>query len=339
VKRKPPSKGLGGVPVRAAVAACTALLLAGCGASTASGGASGSYPSKPVTLTAPADPGSGWDTTARALAEAMQKEGLTDTALPVQNRTGATGCVWLGQMVTAHKGDDYNIAVTSTPILSTYLRGECEHSYKEVSMIATIMVENYLLVVPSGSKYQSADDLLTAIKENPQAVPIAAAGDDQLPFALLVKAAGGDPSKINFIEYEGGGDEITALLNGDVQAAVAGVSEFRGQIESGDLKGLAVMREDPLDPPLDDIPTAPSLGYDVTLGNWRGIYGPPGMSQEAISYWQQKLKKTLDTPTWDKLAQRNQWQELYLIGDEMKQYLANANQDIEEGLKDIGAID
>ncbi|HEU5045201.1 MAG TPA: tripartite tricarboxylate transporter substrate-binding protein [Nocardioidaceae bacterium] len=339
---RPKLQGLGGAPARVAVAACVALLVAGCGSSNASSGDSGSgdsnYPSQPVTLTAPADPGSGWDTTARALVEAMDKEDLADSPIPVQNRTGATGCVWLGQMVNAHKGDDYNIAVTSTPILSTYLRGECDHNYHEVSMIATIMVENYLLVVPSDSKYQSADDLLAAIKQDPQSVPVAASGDDQLPFALLVKAAGGDPSKINFIEYEGGGDEITALLNGDVSAAVAGVSEFRGQIESGDLKGLAVMRDKPLDPPLDNIPTAPSLGYDVTLGNWRGIYGPPGMSQDAISYWQDKLKQTLATPTWDELAKRNQWQELYLIGDDMNSYLAKANEDIKEGLKDTGAI-
>jgi putative tricarboxylic transport membrane protein len=312
-------------------------VLAGCGASSASNGGS-DYPTKPVTLTAPADPGSGWDTTARALVEAMDKEGLSDSPVPVQNRAGATGCVWLGQMVTAHKGDDYNISVTSTPILSTYLRGECDHNYHEVSMIATIMVENYLLVVPSDSPYQSADDLLAAIKQDPQSIPVAASGDDQLPFALLVKAAGGDPGKINFVEYEGGGDEITALLNGDVKAAVAGVSEFRGQIESGDLKGLAVMRDKPLDPPLDDIPTAPSLGYDVTLGNWRGIYGPPGMSKSAISYWQDKLKQVLDTPTWDKLAKRNQWTELYLVGDDMKQYLTKANQDIKEGLTEIGVI-
>jgi putative tricarboxylic transport membrane protein len=321
-----------------AVVASAALLLGACGSSNAAGGGGGDYPTRPVTLTAPADPGSGWDTTARALVEAMEKEDLTDTAIPVQNRTGATGCVWLGQMIDSHEGDDDNISVTSTPILSTYLRGECDHSYDEVSMIATIMVENYLLVVPSDSQYQTADDLLDAIKQDPQSVPVAASGDDQLPFALLVKAAGGDPAKINFIEYEGGGQEITALLNGDVKAAVAGVSEFRGQIESGDLRGLAVLRDEPLDAPLDNIPTTPSLGYDVTLGNWRGIYGPPGMSDQAISYWQDKLKQTLDTPTWDDLAQRNQWQELYLIGDEMDSYLADANKNIEAGLKSIGAI-
>lgn len=327
-------KGSGRRALRAVSVACAALALAACG-STA-GGVGGNYPTKPVTLTAPADPGSGWDTTARALVEAMDKENLTDTAVPVQNRTGATGCVWLDQMVNNHRGDAYNIAVTSTPIMSTYLRGDCDHNYKDVTMIATIMVENYILVVPSDSKYRSADDLLQAIQQDPKSVPVAASGDDQLPFALLVKAAGGDPAGINFVQYEGGGQQITALLNGDVQAAVAGISEFRGQLESGDLRGLAVLREKPLDAPLDDIPTAPSLGYDVTLGNWRGIYGPPGMPDEAVKYWQTKLKKTLATPTWDKLAERNQWEENYLVGDQMRNYLDHAYADIRSGLTGIG---
>jgi len=332
---------LGRVPGRAVAAASAMVLLASCGSSSGNGGqtdAGADYPTKPVTLTAPADPGSGWDTTARALVEAMQKEDLTDTSVPVQNRTGATGCVWLGEMVNSHKGDEYNIAVTSTPIMSNALRGECENDYKDITMISTIMVENYILVVPSDSEFKTAEDLLNALAEDPQSVPIAASGDDKLPFALLVRAAGGDPAKINFIQYEGGGQQTTALLNGDVAAAVAGVSEFRGQLESGDLEGLAVLREEPLDPPMDAIPTATSLGYDVTLGNWRGIYGPPEMPEEAVKYWQDKLEQTLDTPTWDDLAERNQWQELYLVGDEMNSYLEDAYAQIEQGLKDTESI-
>ena len=116
-------------------------------------------------------------------------------------------------------------------------------------------------------------------------MPVGAAGDDRLPFALLVQAAGGDPEEINFVAYEGGGEQIAALLNGDIEAAMAGVSEFRGQLESGDLRGLAVLKDERLEPPLDDMPTAPEEGYDVTLDNWRGLYGPPDMSDEAVTYW------------------------------------------------------
>ena len=322
-----------------ATVSTAALLLSSCNAfNTDAQQSEQDYPTQPVTLTAPAEPGSGWDTTARALAQAMEREDITDTALPVQNRTGATGCVWHEQMVSDYSGDPYQIAVTSTPIMSNYLRGDCERTYKEVTMIAAILVENYILVTGADSPYKSAEDLVAAVKKDPQSVPIAASGDDQLPFALVVRAAGGDPSKINFIEYEGGGEQITALLNGDVEAALAGVSEFRGQLESGDLRGLAVLKDERLEAPLDDIPTTPELGYDVTLANWRGVYGPPDMPDNAVTYWQDTLRETLESPAWKQLAARNQWEPLFLTDQELQAYLTNANNNVKRGLADIGAL-
>ncbi|MGH3354295.1 MAG: tripartite tricarboxylate transporter substrate binding protein [Nocardioidaceae bacterium] len=323
------------------LASTSVLLAASCGGAfdTQEQQAGASYPTQPVTMTAPAEPGSGWDTTARALAQVLEEESLTDSALPVQNRTGATGCVWHEAMVNDYAGDPYQIAITSTPIMSNYLRGDCDLTYKDVTMIATVFVETYILVTPADSPYKTADDLINAIKKDPQSVPIAASGDDQLPFALLVRAAGGDPASINFIEYEGGGEQITAMLNGDVEAALAGVSEFRGQLEAGDLRGLAVLKDERLTGPLGDIPTAPELGYDVTLANWRGVYGPPRMPDSAVTYWQETLRKAVETPSWKKVAEQNQWEPLYLEGQEMESYLADANSKIKQGLADIGALE
>jgi putative tricarboxylic transport membrane protein len=336
---KPRTKRLSRLAAIGAVAAPTTLLAASCSAFDAPAQqASQNYPTEPVTLTAPAEPGSGWDTTARALGQTLEEENLIDTPLPIQNRTGATGCVWHEAMVSDYAGDPYQIAVTSTPIMSNFLRGDCDKTYKDVTMIATIFVENYILVTPAGSPYKSADDLLEAVKKNPQSVPIAASGDDQLPFALLVRAAGGDPSSINFIEYEGGGEQITAMLNGDVKAAVAGVSEFRGQLESGDLHGLAVLKDERLTGDLGDIPTAPELGYDVTLANWRGVYGPRKMPAAAVTYWEDTLRKALRTPTWKQIAEQNQWEPLFLTDKAMQDYLAEANSNIKQGLADIGAL-
>jgi putative tricarboxylic transport membrane protein len=317
----------------AVATASACLVLTSCGGAfeTESQDAGANYPSQPVTLTAPAEPGSGWDTTARALAQTMEQESLTDSPLPVQNRTGATGCVWHKSMVNDYAGDPYQIAVTSTPIMSNFLRGDCDLTYRDVTMIATIFVETYVLVAPENSPYKSAKDLIEAVKKDPQSVPIAASGDDQLPFALLVQAAGGDPSQINFIEYEGGGEQITAMLNGDV-------SEFRSQIEAGDLRGLAVLKDERLGGKLADIPTAPELGYDVTLANWRGVYGPPNMPEDAVSYWEDTLHKTVQTDTWKTIAERNQWEPLFLHDAQMQQYLANANGKIKQGLSEIGAL-
>lgn len=321
---------------------CRWLLLVALGAIGCAGGAGGGgeeYPGgRPVTLVAPAEPGSGWDTTARAMGEVLQQEGLIEHPLPIENRTGATGAVWLSQMVTERQGRDDVIAVTSLPIMSNKLRGDSEYGYEDVTMISRMITEYYMVAVPADSEYETAEDLLAAIEEDPDAVPVGAAGDDRLPMALLVKAAGGDPQSINFVAYEGGGEQIAAMLNGDIRAAVAGVSEFRGQIEAGDLRGLTVIRDERLAPPMDNIPTAREEGYDVELANWRGIYGPPDMPEEAVTYWQDTIQRMTETQAWEETAAKNQWETTYMEGEEFRNYLDETYESVRAGLRETGEI-
>lgn len=328
------SRGRGRIP--AAVVGVLALVTSGCGAFE-SGQSAENYPDRPVSFSVGSEPGSGWDATARAIVESMEKEGMTDSPLTVQNRPGAVGCVLLNSMVEEHRGDSYEIAMTSTPLFSNQLRGQCDLGYQDVTMVARVLTENFLVAVPADSPYQDLNAFLEAIKEDGQSVPIAAAGDDQLPLALLVKEAGGDPADINFIEFESGGEYLAALYNGDVAASVSGVTEFGSQIEAGKLRGLAVLREDRLEPPLDSIPTAQEMGLDVTLSNWRGVYGPPDMPEAAVTYWERKLKALLETESWKQVAQRNQWESTYLAGEDLQKFLDNEYAQIETALSSIGA--
>jgi putative tricarboxylic transport membrane protein len=318
------------------VVLCVVALAGYACATSGGGGEGGEYPGGAVRLVAPAEPGSGWDLTARTVADVLEKEKLIDHPLPVENRAGATGAVWLSQMVNDYKGEDDVIAVTSTPIMSNYLRGDSDYEYTDVTMIARFITEYYMVAVAADSEYQNLEDLLNAVKENPGAVPIGAAGDDRLPFALLVQEAGGNPEEINFVAYEGGGEQIAALLNGDIAAATAGVSEFRGQIEAGDLRGLAVLRDERMDPPLDDMPTAPEEGYDVTLDNWRGFYGPPEMPEEAVTYWEDTLQKMVQTEAWKKAAEKNQWETTYMKDEEMRAYLKKTYGEIRRAMEATG---
>ncbi|GAB3262623.1 tripartite tricarboxylate transporter substrate binding protein [Arthrobacter pigmenti] len=321
---------------RFAGAATVAMLaLTGCG--SASGGSGEDYPTQPINFSVGSEPGSGWDATARALTESMEKEDTVPVQVNVQNRPGAIGCVLLNSMVNDMAGDPNEIAMTSTPLFTFQLRGQCEIGYEDITMIARVLTSNFLVAVPSGSQYSDLGSLLDAIIANPQSVPIAAAGDDQLPLALLVKAAGGDPAKINFIEFESGGEYITAMLNGDVKASVSGVTEFGAQIKAGDFEALAVLSEERLEPPLDNIPTAQEQGYDVVIGGWRGVYGPPDMPDYAVKYWQKTLQETLKTDTWKEIAERNQWTTAYMDGKELESFMEEEYGKMKEALQSIGA--
>src|SRR5690606_7084860 len=124
--------------------------------------------------------------------------------------------------------------------------------------------------------------------------------------------------------------------NGDIKAAIGGVSEFRGQLVAKKLRGLGVLKEDRLSGDLADIPTAKEQGYDVTLDNWRGVYGPPDMPKDAVKFWQDTLRKAMETKTWQQTAKRNQWDTQYMQGEEMDAYLKTTNEELKKALDSTG---
>lgn len=307
-----------------------ALILTGCqNSDKASSGAN--YPSGPITMTAGADPGSGFDITIRSVVEALQKENIVTVPLPVENRPGAIGAVFLATMVERYKGEDDQLSVTSLSMMTNQLRGMSKYGYEDVTMIARLMTEYFVVVTGAGSPFKNLNDVMAAIKADPGGVAVGAATDDQAPFDLLMSAAGGDPKSVNYVTFEGGGDQSTALLNGDIDVAIAGVSEFISLLKAGDLKALGVLCEEAL--PGLDAPTAREQGLDVTLANWRGIYGPPDMPEYAVTYWQEALGKMVESPTWKGIAERNQFTTTFMTGDEFQTYLADTQAQVKAALE------
>lgn len=317
--------------IRSAVSAvlAAALMLTGCSNSEQASTAE-PYPAGPVTMTAGANPGSGFDLTIRAVVDALQKDSLVNVPLPVQNRPGASGADFLTAMVEQHEGADDQVSVTSLSMMTNQLRGVSKYGYGDVTMIARLMTEYFVVVTGPDSPYRTLEDVMTAIKADPGRVAVGAANDDQAPFDLLVSAAGGDPSSIEYVTHEGGGDQIAALAKGEIGVAVGGVSEFVGQIESGGLTALGVLSEDRL--PGLDVPTAREQGLDVTLANWRGLYGPPGMPEVAVAYWQKVLGEMVASPTWKQIAERSQFTTTFMTGEQFQTFLGKTQADVKTAL-------
>src|SRR5699024_9546834 len=151
---------------------------------------------------------------------------------------------------------------------------------------------------------------------------------------LFAKEAGIDPADINFVNYDGGGEQTTAMLNGDAKVAIAGMSEFRSVLESGDLKPLVTFAEKPLAAPFDSVPTTKDSGYDVTLGNWRGVFGPAEMTDEGVGFWAQAREEMSGTDAWQETVENNQWTEEFLTGDDAQAYVDEAAKTVEEGVEE-----
>ena len=305
------------------------LILTGCQDSEREAGGA-RYPSGPVTMTAGANPGSGLDITIRSVVESLQDENIVEVALPVENRPGAAGADFLATMVEQYKGQDDQVSATSLSMMMNELRGKSKYGYDDVTMIARLMTEYFVVVTGPGSPFKNLDDVMAEIKADPGRVTVGAATDDEAPFDLLVSAAGGDPSSINYVPLEGGGDQIAALGKGDIRVAIGGVSEFITSLQSGDLTALGVLAEKRI--PGLDAPTAREQGLDVTLSNWRGLYGPPDMPEFAVAYWQKVLGEMVESPTWKQIAERSKFTTTFMIGDEFQRFLATTQADLKDAL-------
>lgn len=292
-----------------------------------------------IRLVAPAGAGGGYDLTARTSGRVLEEEGLVDFPITIENREGADGGVWLAQMATEFAGDDGEIAVASTAPMFLEIPGELDFGFRDVTMIASLMNEYYAIVVPADSPYESLNDVVDAILEDPESVPVGGGSLDRGAMDLIVQAAGGDPNTINFTVYETGADQTVGLLNGDLAVGVSGTPEFGAQVEDGTLRAVAVTNPEQFpDGQFAGVPTAVEQGYDVTLGNWRGIYGPPDMPECSVKYWEQVLGEMVETELWAELAANNQWTTLFLTGDDFDKLVEDTYELLTAALKATGRI-
>ncbi|WP_408009250.1 tripartite tricarboxylate transporter substrate binding protein [Pseudalkalibacillus sp. A8] len=312
------------------------LLLSAC--SLGSSGANKEFPAKNLELIAPASPGGGWDLTARSVQKALRDNDLVDKNINVVNKPGGGGET--GWKYLKSK-DSHHLAINSSLVLTNELLGQSDLSYEEFTPIATLATEWQALAVPVNSEYESASELMEQLKSDPKSVKIGVGpglgNDDHLSIVQAASEYGVDPAQLNFLVYEGGGDVVTALLGGHVDAVTTSLSEVKDQHLAGKLKILAVSSEERLED-LDDVPTWTEEGVDMVFPHWRGIMGPPDMTEEEIAYWDEKIKKMVETEDWQKLLENNNWEDFYKDSEESKKFMQEQHELYEKLVNDSGLV-
>ncbi len=277
----------------------------------------------------PANPGGGWDQTGRNLAAAMQAGKLVGS-VQFENKGGAAGTIGLAQFVNSAKGDGSAVMIGGMVMVGGIILNKSPVDLSMVTPIARLTSEYEVIVVPSSSPHKTMGDLIKAYKANPGAVSWgggSAGGTDHILGGLVAKAVGEDPSKVNYVAFKGGGDAIAAIVGGHVTAGISGVGEFAEQIKGGRMRALAVSSPDRI----DGIPTLKEQGIDVVLGNWRGIFGAPGITTAQRDALVDVVKKATETPAWKETLEKLGWTPWFLGGDAYKAF-------IEEDIKRIGGI-
>ncbi len=284
----------------------------------------------------PANPGGGWDQTARSMELALKSAGLIKGA-QVTNVGGAGGAVGLPQFVNQWKGQGNALMVAGMVMVGALITNKSPVSMKQVTPIARLTGEFEVVVVPANSPHKSMQDLANAFKADPTKVSWAggsAGGTDHILAGMIAKAVGGDPKKVAYVAYAGGGPAQAALLGAQVTCGVSGYGEFAEQIKAGKLRALAISadkRQDGI-----DVPTLKEQGIDVELFNWRGVFAPPGVSNADRAAMIDLVGKMRGAKAWQEQLTARDWTDIFLAGDDYAKYIDSEIDRIGAILKELG---
>jgi putative tricarboxylic transport membrane protein len=299
----------------------------------------GDYPSAEIEIMAPADPGGGWDSTARAMQRALDS-GVVDVNVSVYNVPGAAGTIGLAQFVDQNQGDPHQLMVMGLVMVGGILTNQSAVTLDQITPIASLTTEWEAIAVASDSPYQSLADLIDDFKADPISVAWgggSAGGTDHMVVALIAKAAGVDPGQINYVANAGGGELVPAVLAGDVAAGVSGISEFADQVDAGEMRLLAVTSDERVEGV--DAPTvSEAAGLDVVISNWRGVVAPPGISDAQRDAVIGVITDMHGSGAWQQELEEAKWTDLFKTGDEFASFLEDEQVRVEAVLRDIGLI-
>jgi putative tricarboxylic transport membrane protein len=282
----------------------------------------------------PANPGGGWDQTGRNLAAAMQSAKLV-SSVQFDNKGGAGGTIGLAQFINSSKGDPNALMMGGMVMVGSIYLDDAPVNLTMVTPLARLTGEYEAIVVPANSPHKTVGDLVKAFKANPGGVSWgggSAGGTDHILVGLIAKAAGVDPTKINYVPFKGGGEAVAAIVGGHVTAGVSGVGEFAEQVKGGRMRALAVSAPSRV----DGIPTLKEQGMDVELANWRGVFGAPGITTAQRDALVKLIKAATDSPAWKTALEKFGWAPIFLGGDDYKKFVDEDSKRIASIIDSLG---
>lgn len=293
---------------------------------------------------APANPGGGWDFTCRQVGKTLQDLGLIGSTMQVVNLSGGGGGVAFAEVVNK-RNEDNDLIVAASSATATRLAQNAfpGNTMDQVRWLGSVGADYGVIAVAADSEIDTLPELLDQIKADPTSIAIgggsAVGGWDHLKVLIAAKEAGvEDVRKVKYIAFAGGGEAVTQLLAGSLQAFTGDLSEAKGFVESGDIKVVAVLAPERLEGEFADFPTAREQGIDAIGANWRGFYAPGGMSDAAYDFWVQQIDTLYDSDEWQTVMANNGLAPLDLQGDEFQSFVADSVQSIQDLSREIGIL-
>ena len=291
---------------------------------------------------APSNPGGGWDFTCRTIGRILTELNLVDGNVQVTNMPGGVGAVTFAMVANERPADPDLIVATSTVGVTQMAQGRYPAPLETMKYVAMLGADVGVIAVDNDSPYQTLADLNAAMVADPTALVTAGSsavgGWDHIRLLMVARAAGVESlPALRWVQFDGGTDAVTQMMGGQIDVVSTDMGEIAGFVESGDIRILAALSDDPI-PAFPDIPTAKSQGIDVSGYNWRGVYIGGGNSQETFDAWVTKLETLFNSENWQTAATEAGLVPIWRGGAEFEAFVREQRDVMEQISRDIGVI-
>jgi putative tricarboxylic transport membrane protein len=293
---------------------------------------------------APAGAGGGWDMTCRMVGKTLQDLKLVPGTMQVTNKAGGGGGVAYAEVVNK-RNDENNLIVAASSATSTRLAQGAYpgNNMDQVRWIAAVGADYGMIAVAADSPIKTLPELLAKVKADASSVAFAGGsavgGWDHLKVLIAARKAGvSNVRSVKYVAFDGGGEAVTQLLAGKVQAFTGDISEVKGFVDAGKIKVLAVMAPERLEGDFAKYPTAKEQGLDVVGANWRGFYAPGKMSDDAYNYWVKSVGTAYESKEWKAIMASNGMAPLNLRGAAFQKFVKDSVDEIHELSLEIGIV-
>jgi putative tricarboxylic transport membrane protein len=270
----------------------------------------------------PLAPGGGADLMARVIHKIIVDEKLVPVAVTIVNKPGGGGAAGIGYVAASRNTDPHTIILVNGTTQITPILNPSAKTLTEVKPVMNLMLDDFVLFVRADAPWKNAAELIKDAKSKPaKSIAFAAGGTtDVMAQTVLSKAAG---VEFNTVSFNSGGEALTALLGGHVQASLGNPLEFMANLQGGKVRALGVVRDTRFDG-LKDVPTFKEQGINTpNFQMWRGIAIPKGAPEAARAYWEGIMVKVNNSPQMKKYYEENVAQAATIPGKKFEAFLAN----------------
>ena len=258
-------------------------------------------PNRPVEFVVPAGSGGGADQMARFISPLISKYKLCPTPWIVINKSGGAGAEGF-MYVKGKKGDPNTVIITLSNLFTTPLATGVPFSWKDLTPIARLALDYFVLWVNAEAPYKTAKEYLDGVKKEPGKFMMGGTGTAQEDQIITIMMEQNFGVKSTYVPFKGGGDVAVQLVGKHVNSTVNNPAEAVSHWKAGRLRPLATIDHARIAlPEWDKIPTMKeATGVDMSYLMLRGIFAAPGITKEQQDFYVDCLKKATETPEWKK---------------------------------------